>query len=113
MSMYDRTNYYLEKAKELYKDVINDNPQSIYAKDSKMFMDKFWCDKVFKSYCCINKISRYWGDATKISFQELMNNKNDKKYELIFKTEKVYSKNINRYNKRFGYQKYNWNLRWN
>ena len=24
MIMYDRTNYYLEKAKELYKDIIND-----------------------------------------------------------------------------------------
>ena len=40
MIMYDRTNYYLEKAKELYKDIINDYPQGMHAKDSKIYIDE-------------------------------------------------------------------------
>jgi tetratricopeptide (TPR) repeat protein len=105
MSMYDRTNYYLEKAKELYKDVINDNPQSIYAKDSKMFMDEILMRQGFLSPTVVStKYQDIEAMQQKSLLQELMNNKNDKKYELIFKTEKVYSKISTDIIKRFGYQ---------
>lgn len=32
MRMYDKTNYYLEKAKELYKEIINDYENGLYSK---------------------------------------------------------------------------------
>ena len=105
MIMYDRTNYYLEKAKELYKDIINDYPQSIYAKDSKAYMDEILMRQGFLSPASI--ASKYSDDEAmqqKALLQELMNDKNDKKYDLILRAEKVYSKVSNEIVKRFGYQ---------
>lgn len=104
MLMYDRTNYYLEKAKELYKDIINDYPQGIHAKDSKMYIDEILMRQGFLSPPVVS--AKYQDNEAmqqKALLQELMNNKNDKKYDLILKAEKVYSKVSNEIVKRFGY----------
>lgn len=104
MLMYDRTNYYLEKAKELYKDIINDYPQGLHAKDSKMYIDEILMRQGFLSPPVVS--AKYQDNEAmqqKALLQELMNNKNDKKYELILKAEKVYSKVSNEIVKRFGY----------
>ena len=52
MLMYDGTNYYLFKAKELYKDLLNDYPESIYTRRVKMYIDEILMreGKVFS--CC-------------------------------------------------------------
>lgn len=105
MLMYDRTNYYLEKAKELYKDIINDYPQGIYTKEAKIYMDEILMRQGFLSPAAVS--SKYPEDEAmqqKALLQELMNDKNDKKYDLILRAEKVYSKVANEIVKRFGYQ---------
>ena len=105
MLMYDRTNYYLEKAKELYKDIINDYPQGIYTKEAKIYMDEILMRQGFLSPATV--ASKYPEDEAmqqKALLQELMNDKNDKKYDLILRAEKVYSKVANEIVKRFGYQ---------
>lgn len=104
MLMYDRTNYYLEKAKELYKDIINDYPQGIYTKNAKMFIDEILMRQGFLNPSVV--ASKYQDSEAmqqKALLQELMNDKNDKKYELVLKTEKVYRKISNEIVKRFGY----------
>jgi hypothetical protein len=93
MLMYDRTNYYLEKAKELYKDIINDYPQGIYAKDAKIYIDEILMRQGFLSPPVV--AAKYQDSESmqqKALLQELINDKNDKKYELIFRAEKVYNK---------------------
>ncbi len=105
MLMYDKTNYYLEKAKELYKDIINDYPQGIYTKNSKMFIDEILMRQGFLNPSVVS--SKYQDNEAmqqKALLQELMNDKNDKKYELIIKTEKVYKKIAPETFKRFGYE---------
>ncbi len=105
MIMYDRTNYYLEKAKELYKDIINDSPQGMHAKDSKIYIDEILMRQGFLSPTVIS--SKYPDNEAmqqKALLQELMNDKKDRKYELILKAEKVYSKVSTEIVKRFGYQ---------
>jgi tetratricopeptide (TPR) repeat protein len=108
MLMYDRTNYYLEKAKELYKDIINDYPQGMYAKESKIYIDEILMRQGFLSPSVIS--SKYQDSEAmqqKALLQELMNDKVDKKYELILKAERVYNKISNEIVKRFGYQSIN------
>ncbi|MCB9097470.1 MAG: hypothetical protein H6630_07665 [Arcobacter sp.] len=104
MLMYDRTNYYLEKAKDLYKDIINDFPQGVYAKDAKVFIDEILMRQGFISPNVVaSKYQESEAMQQKALLQELMNDKNDKKYELVLKTEKVYRKVSNEIVKRFGY----------
>jgi len=105
MLMYDKTNYYLEKAKELYKDIINDYPQGVYTKDAKMYVDEILMRQGFLSPDIVaTKYQDSEAMQQKALLQELMNNKNDKKYDLLFKAEKVYSKISNEIVKRFGYE---------
>lgn len=104
MIMYDRTNYYLEKAKELYKDIINDYPQGIYTKNAKMFIDEILMRQGFLNPSVVaTKYQDSEAMQQKALLQELMNDKNDKKYDLVLKTEKVYRKISNEIVKRFGY----------
>jgi predicted negative regulator of RcsB-dependent stress response len=104
MLMYDKTNYYLEKAKDLYKDIINDFPQGMHAKDSKMYIDEILMRQGFINPTVISaKYPEVEAMQQKALLQELLNNMNDKKYELILKAEKVYNKISNEIVKRFGY----------
>jgi hypothetical protein len=108
MLMYDKTNFYLEKAKELYKDIINDFPQGIYAKNSKMYLDEILMRQGFLTPSVV--AAKYQDSEAmqqKALLQELMNDKKDKKFELILKTEKVYKKIANEIVKRFGYESIN------
>jgi predicted negative regulator of RcsB-dependent stress response len=104
MLMYDKTNYYLEKAKDLYKDIINDFSQGIHSKDSKMYIDEILMRQGFINPTVISaKYPEVEAMQQKALLQELLNNMNDKKYELILKAEKVYNKISNEIVKRFGY----------
>ena len=104
MLMYDKTNYYLEKAKDLYKDIINDFPQGIYAQNAKMYIDEILMRQGFLTPSVVAaKYLESEAMQQKALLQELMNYKADKKFELIMKTEKVYKKISNEITKRFGY----------
>ena len=108
MIMYDKTNYYLEKAKDLYKDIIDDYPQGIYIKSSRMYMDEI----LMRQGVLVPTVvaSKYPDDESmqqKALLQELINYKNEKKYEQILKDKKVYNKISNEIVKRFGYQDIN------
>lgn len=105
MLMYDRTDKYLDKAEELYKDIINDYPQGEYAKKSKMFLDEILMRQgSLKPSVVANKYMDSEAMQQKALLQELMNDKIDKKYELILKAEKVYRKISRDTAKRFGYE---------
>lgn len=108
MLMYDKTNYYLEKAKDLYKDIINDFPQGLHAKNSKMYIDEILMRQGFVTPSVV--AAKYQDSEAmqqKALLQELLNDKKDKKFELIIKTEKVYKKISNEITKRFGYETIN------
>ncbi|WP_121628055.1 tetratricopeptide repeat protein [Poseidonibacter antarcticus] len=105
MLMYDRTNFYLEKAKELYKDIINDYAQGTYAKKSKMFIDEILMRQGrLKPTVIAAKYEISEAMQQKALLQELINDKEDKKYKLILRSKKVYKKISNNIVKRFGYE---------
>ena len=105
MLMYDRTNFYLEKAKELYKDIINDYAQGTYAKKSKMFIDEILMRQGrLKPTVIAAKYETSEAMQQKALLQELINDKEDKKYKLILRSKKVYKKISNNIVKRFGYE---------
>ncbi|KAB7885373.1 hypothetical protein [Poseidonibacter ostreae] len=104
MLMYDRTNFYLEKAKELYKDIINDYAQGSYATKSKMFIDEILMRQGrIKPAVIAAKYQSSEAMQQKALLQELINDKQDKKYKLILKSKKIYKKISNQIAKRFGY----------
>lgn len=104
MLMYDGTNYYLFKAKELYKDLLNDYPESIYTRRVKMYIDEILMREGKVSPAVIaSKYKNSESMQQKALLQELINDKNDKKYEYILRAKKVYKKISSRITKRFGY----------
>ena len=108
MIMYDKTNYYLEKAKDLYKDIIDDYPQGIYVKSAKMYKDEILMRQGLLVPTAV--ASKYPDDEAmqqKALLQELINYKNEKKYEQILKDKKVYNRIANEILKRFAYQDLN------
>jgi predicted negative regulator of RcsB-dependent stress response len=108
MLMYDKTNYYLEKAKELYKDIINDYPNGIYSRDAKMYLDEILMRQGFlKPVVVASKYQNSESMEQKALLQELMNYKSDKKFDLVIKSKKVYKKISNSIAQRFGYESIN------
>ena len=105
MLMYDRTNFYLEKAKELYKDIINDYAKGIYFKKSKMFIDEILMRQGrLKPSVVANKYKSSESMQQKALLQELINDKDDKKYKQILKSKKIYKKIAKVIVNRFGYE---------
>jgi predicted negative regulator of RcsB-dependent stress response len=105
MLMYDKTNFYLEKAKELYKDILNDYSQGAYAKKSKMYIDEILMRQGrIKPGVVAAKYKSSASMQQKALLQELLNDKEDKKYKLILKAKKVYKKISNKITNRFGYE---------
>jgi len=105
MKMYDGTTYYLFKAKELYKDILSDYPNGLYAKEAKMYIDEILMREGNITPSLI--VSKYQGSEAmkqKALFQEILNFKKEKKYEFILKSKKVYSKIANTIAQRFAYE---------
>lgn len=108
MEMYDRTDYFLLKAKELYKDILNDFPEGIYFQKSKMYLDEILMrERKVKPSVLATKYQNSEAMQQKILLQELLNDKAEKKYEIILKSKKVYKKISNSITKRFGYESVN------
>ena len=105
MSMYDKTDKYLSKAKELYKDIINDYPNGIYFEKSKMYLDEILMRQGYIEPAIL--ATKYQGLESmqqKVLLQELLNNKIKKNYEIILKSKRVYRKISDSIAKRFGYK---------
>lgn len=105
MQMYDRTNYYLEKAKELYKDITSDYENGIYTNSALMYLDEI---NMRQGFISPNDISTKYEDSEsmqqKALMQELLNDKKDKKYANILRTQAVYKNISNEIAKRFAYE---------
>ncbi len=80
MDMYDRTDNYLLKAKELYKDIINDFPEGIYFQKAKMYLDEILMrERKIKPSVLATKYKNSEAMQQKILLQELLNDKAEKK----------------------------------
>ncbi|WP_320034893.1 hypothetical protein [Halarcobacter sp.] len=105
MSMYDRTDKYLSKAKELYKDIINDFPNGIYFEKSKMYLDEILMRQGYIEPAILaTKYQSSESMQQKVLLQELLNNKIKKNYDIILKSKRVYRKISNSIAQRFGYE---------
>ncbi|XPV69283.1 MAG: tetratricopeptide repeat protein [Halarcobacter sp.] len=104
MLMYDGTDKYLNKAKELYKDILNDYPNGIYFEKSKVFLDEILMrEGVLKTTVLASKYKNSESMQQKVLLQELLNLKKEGKYEFILKSKRVYKKISNSIAQRFGY----------
>jgi hypothetical protein len=105
MKMYDKTNYYLEKAKELYKDIIDDYANGLYSKSAAIYLDEIL---MRQGVIAPNVIAQKYEDSEEMQqkalMQELMIDLKDKKYENILKIQAIYKKISNEVAKRFGYK---------
>ena len=104
MKMYDGTDKYLVKARELYKDIINDYPDGIYSEKSKMYIDEILMRQgVLEPAAVAAKYVNSESMQQKVLIQELLNHKKQKKYELILKSKKIYKKISDSIAQRFAY----------
>jgi tetratricopeptide (TPR) repeat protein len=111
MSMYNRhdpKHTYMMKAKKLYKELYNDFPQGEYIKKVKMNIDEILMreGKIEPATLAL----KYKNSASmqqKVLLQELLIQKQKKKFELILKQKKIYRGISNRIAKRFGYKDMN------
>jgi len=105
MNMYDGTNFYLFKAKELYKDILSQFPDGLYVQESKMFIDEILMrEGNITPVLVTSKYPNSEAMKQKALLQELLNFKKEKKYEFILKSKKVYSKISNIIARRFAYE---------
>ncbi|WP_428024097.1 tetratricopeptide repeat protein [Arcobacter sp.] len=105
MSMYDGTNFYLFKAKELYKDILSEFPDGLYVQESKMFIDEILMrEGNITPELVASKYPNSEAMKQKALLQELLNFKKEKKYEFLLKSKKVYSKISNSITQRFAYE---------
>ena len=105
MQMYDGTDKYLIKARDLYKDIINDFPSGIYYEKSKMFIDEILMRQGILEPAAV--AAKYVGSEAmqqKVLIQELLDHKKEKKYEIILRSKKIYRKVSNTIAQRFGYE---------
>jgi len=105
MNMYEGSNYFLFKAKELYKDIINDYPEGDYALKSKVFIDEILMrENKLEPSVVASKYQNSSSMKQKVLMQELLNETRDENYTQILKAKKVYKKISNTIAKRFGYE---------
>lgn len=108
MLMYDRTNYYLEKAKQLYTDIINDYSQGAYLDKSKMFIDEILMrQNILKTTVISQKYENSESMQQKALLQELLNEKEAKRFDDILRKKKIYKTISDSIAKRFGYESMN------
>jgi len=104
MKMYDGTDKYLIKARELYKDVINDFPGGIYTEKATMYIDEILMRQgILEPAAISTKYPESESMQQKVLVQELLNHKKQGKYDLILKSKRIYQKISNTIAQRFGY----------
>jgi len=101
----DKENKNLEKAKELYKELLSVYPKGIYTKKAKMYLDEILMRQGFVNPAILsNRYKNSQSMQQKILLQELLNDKVKQKYKAILKSKKAYEKISNSIAKRFGYK---------
>lgn len=104
MLMYDGTNYYLEKAKALYEDIINDYSQGAYFQKAKMYIDEILMrQNILKTTVVSQKYENSESMQQKALLQELINEKEGKQFDKILRKKKIYRTISDTIAKRFGY----------
>lgn len=94
----------LPKAKEYYKDILNDYPASPSAQKAKMAIDEILMrEGKIEPAIVADKYKDSTAMQQKALFQELLIDKGQKKYEHILKSKKVYDKISDQIALRFGY----------
>ena len=105
MKMYDSTDKFLFKAKELYKDIINDFPEGELAIKAKVFIDEILMrEGKLEPAVVASKYKNSSSMNQKVLMQELLNESKNESYTKILKAKKVYKKISNTITKRFGYE---------
>lgn len=108
MLMYEGTPKYLIKARTLYEDILNKFPNGMYVDKAKMYIDEiFMREGKIDPNVVSNKYPNSESMQQKVLLQELLNEKRDKKYKMILRKKRVYSKISNSIAKRFGYDSMN------
>ncbi|MBL3519871.1 hypothetical protein H0A43_05245 [Arcobacter lanthieri] len=104
MKLYDGTDLYLNLAKKLYKDILDNHPKSEYFESSQMYFDEI---KMRQRLVSPNTISDKYNQNETMQnmalLQELINSNLDKKFEQVVKIEKVYKDIPKDILKRFGF----------
>ena len=105
MNLYDKTDTYLNLAKILYKDIIDNYPKSENFDNASMFYDEI---KMRQKAILPNEVADKYPDneamQNKALLQELINNNFNKKYEDVIKMKKIYQDIPKDVLKRFGYE---------
>lgn len=105
MSLYDKTDTYLNLAKILYKDIIDNYPKSENFDNASMFYDEIKMrQKAILPNIVADKYPENETMQNKALLQELINNNFNKKYEDVIKMKKVYKDIPKDVLKRFGYE---------
>jgi len=108
MGMFEGSNYFLFKAKELYKDIINDYPSGDYSNKSKIFLDEILMrERKLEPEVVASKYKNSSSMKQKVLMQELLNEMKNENYTQILKSKKVYRKISHSIAKRFGYDSVN------
>jgi hypothetical protein len=105
MLMYKGKMDILYKAKELYKDVLNDYPKGENAKTAKMIIDEILMrEGKIEPAVVYSKYPESQSMQQKVLMQEILNHMKKEEYEYILKSERVYKKISETIFKRFGYE---------
>jgi len=108
MGMFEGSNYFLFKAKELYKDIINDYPSGDYSNKSKVFLDEILMrERKLEPEVVASKYKNSSSMKQKVLMQELLNEMQNENYTQILKSKKIYRKISHSIAKRFGYESVN------
>ena len=105
MSINSKELTYLLKAKELYKDLIRQRKDNPYKKLAKMYLDEILMrEGILTPQIVASKYPMSEVMYHRTLLQELLNNAQEKKYDLINKLKNVYLKIPDITAKRFGYK---------
>ena len=105
LDMYNGDDTFLTKAKELYKDIINDFPEGDYVLKAKVFIDEILMRQGRLEPSVVGK--KYKNSSSmkqKVLMQELLNEEKRGNYTQILKAKKIYKKVSMTIAKRFGYE---------
>jgi len=108
MDLYDKTDLYLNLAKQLYKDIVDNYPRSKHFDDSQMNFDEIQMrQRLVLPNIIAEKYIQNEDIQKKALLQELINNNLDKNFEEVVTKEKVYKDIPKEILKRFAFSDIN------
>jgi len=108
MDLYDKTDLYLNLAKQLYKDIVDNYPRSKHFNDSQINFDEIQMrQRLVLPNVIAEKYIQNEDMQKKALLQELINNNLDKNFEEVVTKEKVYKDIPKEILKRFAFSDVN------